>query len=272
MMRTHPTDLVMVHLFAVDQIQHYFWHYMDPAHPLHDPEGVRLLGDVIKEIYRTVDDLLGELLADLPPETSLVVLSDHGAGPLSSRWLISVNQFLASVGLLRFKDNHRPASRASAVAHFGLTHASGLLKRLLPSRLRTRLTWTFPEARDVVESYMATGQIDWTATKAYCMEKFGSSIWVNLKGVRPNGIVEPGTDYEELLAFITKKFYEIRDPETGAQIIDLAPTILHLMGVPVPDDMDGQVLTEALKDEYLIRYPVAYRTEDGVDGKRSGQL
>ena len=58
----------------------------------------------------------------------------------------------------------------------------------------------------------------------------------------------------------------------GAQIIELAPTILHLMDVPVPDDMDGQVLTEALKDEYLIRHPVAYRTEDGVDGKRSGQL
>jgi predicted AlkP superfamily phosphohydrolase/phosphomutase len=32
----------------------------------------------------------------------------------------------------------------------------------------------------------------------------------------------------------------------GARIIDLAPTILHLMHVPVPDDMDGRVLTEAL--------------------------
>jgi len=166
LMRARPTDLVMVHLFAVDQVQHYFRHYMDPAHPLHDPEGARLLGGVIEEIYRTADDLVGELLADLPPETPLVVLSDHGAGPLSSRWLISVNQFLASVGLLRFKDAYRPASGARAVAHLALAQAIGFLKRLLPSRLRTWLTRTFSEARDVVESYIATGQIDWTATKA----------------------------------------------------------------------------------------------------------
>ena len=30
------------------------------------------------------------------------------------------------------------------------------------------------------------------------------------------------------------------------RIVDLAPTVLHVMGCPVPDDMDGRVLTEAL--------------------------
>ncbi len=35
-----------------------------------------------------------------------------------------------------------------------------------------------------------------------------------------------------------------------AQILDLAPTILHLMGHSVPHDMDGRVLTEALSPEY----------------------
>jgi predicted AlkP superfamily phosphohydrolase/phosphomutase len=33
-------------------------------------------------------------------------------------------------------------------------------------------------------------------------------------------------------------------------LADLAPTILYLMGVPVPDDMDGRVLSEAFKPEY----------------------
>ena len=41
---------------------------------------------------------------------------------------------------------------------------------------------------------------------------------------------------------------------TGAQLIDLAPTILHLMGLPVPTDMDGRVLTEALADARAVEY------------------
>jgi predicted AlkP superfamily phosphohydrolase/phosphomutase len=32
----------------------------------------------------------------------------------------------------------------------------------------------------------------------------------------------------------------------GADLFDIAPTVLHLLGVPVPADMDGRVLTEVL--------------------------
>jgi predicted AlkP superfamily phosphohydrolase/phosphomutase len=34
----------------------------------------------------------------------------------------------------------------------------------------------------------------------------------------------------------------------GANIVDLAPTALHAMGLPVPDDMDGKVLSELFSD------------------------
>lgn len=35
----------------------------------------------------------------------------------------------------------------------------------------------------------------------------------------------------------------------GARIIDLAPTILHMYGVPIPRDMDGRVLTEIFRED-----------------------
>ena len=35
-----------------------------------------------------------------------------------------------------------------------------------------------------------------------------------------------------------------------ASLLDIAPTILHLLGVPVPDDTDGRVLSEILKPEF----------------------
>jgi predicted AlkP superfamily phosphohydrolase/phosphomutase len=41
-----------------------------------------------------------------------------------------------------------------------------------------------------------------------------------------------------------------------AEIKDVAPTILYLMGEPIPDDMDGRVLTEALEPDYLTANPI----------------
>jgi hypothetical protein len=42
----------------------------------------------------------------------------------------------------------------------------------------------------------------------------------------------------------------------GASIYDIAPTVLHAMGLPVPSDMDGHVLEGAFVDGYLTAFPV----------------
>ncbi|MCS6859229.1 MAG: hypothetical protein NZT92_02775, partial [Abditibacteriales bacterium] len=48
----------------------------------------------------------------------------------------------------------------------------------------------------------------------------------------------------------------------GATLCDLAPTVLHLMGLPVPADMDGRVLTEMLNEDYAEREIVFADAED----------
>jgi type I phosphodiesterase/nucleotide pyrophosphatase len=45
-------------------------------------------------------------------------------------------------------------------------------------------------------------------------------------------------------------------PLARAHVLDLAPTILYLLGEPVPDDMGGRVLTEALRPELMREFPV----------------
>ncbi len=49
-------------------------------------------------------------------------------------------------------------------------------------------------------------------------------------------------------------------------IVDLAPTILYAMGLPVPSGMDGRVLTEIFTPEYVAAHPVQHR-EGGALGE-----
>lgn len=63
-------------------------------------------------------------------------------------------------------------------------------------------------------------------------------------------------DYGMLLAWgpnIKKHNYQI-----GPELIDLAPTILHLAGLCVPAEMDGKVLTQLFEEDYLLSHPVRY--------------
>jgi hypothetical protein len=45
---------------------------------------------------------------------------------------------------------------------------------------------------------------------------------------------------------------------SSASVLDIAPTVLYLMGLPVARDMEGRVLTEMLDDEFARAHPVAF--------------
>jgi predicted AlkP superfamily phosphohydrolase/phosphomutase len=44
----------------------------------------------------------------------------------------------------------------------------------------------------------------------------------------------------------------------GASVLDVAPTILYLMGLPVARDMEGRVLTEMIDERFARRHPVTF--------------
>jgi predicted AlkP superfamily phosphohydrolase/phosphomutase len=54
---------------------------------------------------------------------------------------------------------------------------------------------------------------------------------------------------------------------SDAAIIDLAPTMLYLLGLPIPSDMDGKVLTRMLNDAYLRSHPLQYCHRVDADGR-----
>jgi hypothetical protein len=44
----------------------------------------------------------------------------------------------------------------------------------------------------------------------------------------------------------------------GASVVDVAPTILYLMGLPVARDLDGRVLTEILDEDFARAHPLTF--------------
>ncbi len=77
---------------------------------------------------------------------------------------------------------------------------------------------------------------------------------------RPNGIlVMNGADIKTGICF------------KDAQIVDIAPTILALLGKPVPRNMDGRLLKEALKDDFLRSHEVVFDDTPDYHAREDGE-
>src|SRR5690606_35747968 len=102
---------------ATDQVQHHFWHFMDPNHDKHDAEGAAEFGNAIRDTYMHIDEQLGVLLDDVDDDTIVLVMSDHGFGPTSNIRL-RLNQVLRDAGLLKFAQTKERPSILRKAAHW----------------------------------------------------------------------------------------------------------------------------------------------------------
>lgn len=57
----------------------------------------------------------------------------------------------------------------------------------------------------------------------------------------------------------------------GAQIVDLFPTILHLLDVPLPPDLDGKVLVEGLERRYVETHPILQQQDASSRPTETGE-
>ncbi|RMD81138.1 MAG: hypothetical protein D6815_12535 [Candidatus Dadabacteria bacterium] len=73
-------DLVAVYFGGADVLGHRFWRYAFPDQyrdrPTHAE--IKALGHTISGYYRVLDSMIGSILAALPAEANVFVVSDHG--------------------------------------------------------------------------------------------------------------------------------------------------------------------------------------------------
>jgi predicted AlkP superfamily phosphohydrolase/phosphomutase len=284
LMENWPWDLFVGVFFALDSIQHYFWHHMDKTHP---ERGNRRYRDVIKDFYIKVDGAIGRLMEQLPKGTNVLIVSDHGAGP--AHGLFAVNRWLEANNFLKLKDNNQQEKGKDTlfrIRDFLIAHLSPRLTQMiagmLPRVMRERLADIKARRYSLAVLYQS---IDWSQTKAYGMGIEGM-IYINLKGREPGGIVEPGQEYEELRDEIIAKLKQVTDPETGkavdikvfkkevlyhGQYLDLAPDILYRM-TKYP-----QITSLRYKTQWVQAAIPGWHTPEGIffawgpDIKQSGE-
>ena len=77
-------DLVVAYFQGIDVVQHVTWGDMDPGSRAFESPGERdpRLAGVIPAFYRYIDHTLGQIRGLAPEGATLMVVSDHGGGPL----------------------------------------------------------------------------------------------------------------------------------------------------------------------------------------------
>ena len=218
--RYHPQLMILV-LMETDIIQHRFWKFMDSRHPQHDPVQAEQYGHAILELYQDIDRQLADFLVQVDEDTAIVIMSDHGAGPLHRK--IYTNNWLLQQGWLRlrsglssrlkyalFRLGFTPenAFRAITALHIGLTD------RVAPVKSPGQ-----KESKGLMRLFLSLKDVDWAQTRAYALGTNITGIYLNVKGREPQGIVEPGAEYETLRQEIAQRLTEWVDEVTGEPIV-----------------------------------------------------
>lgn len=100
LLRTRPWDFFMMVEMGTDRMHHGFWGQHDPQHPKFEAGGP--FEFAIRDYYRHVDRLVGELIEEFPADTEVFIVSDHGAKTMHGGFCL--NDWLIREGYLVLKE------------------------------------------------------------------------------------------------------------------------------------------------------------------------
>ena len=285
--RKYQPELFFLVLVAVDRVQHALWGQM--AHPLKEGfKKEWKYSQAILNSYIQIDGYINRILNFLDDDTILMVISDHGFGSLKKD--VYLNRFLIENGFMKIKDKkwNKPFNMGDPFENIDwdrtLAYSYGLfgnifinlrdrepkgivnkgkeyeevMNRLIDSLYQLKdpedgekiVTKIFKnkelyhgpyveDAPDIIiimrdYSYITRGGYEFLSNSLFSRPKINHS-----GNHRMNGI-----------AFFygagIKKGFKMPD----IQIIDLLPTILSIMEIPIPDDIDGRVVHEISKSHH----------------------
>jgi predicted AlkP superfamily phosphohydrolase/phosphomutase len=272
LLATRPWDLFFMVEMGTDRIHHAFWRFTDPEHRLYEP-GNRFEG-VMLDYYRALDEKIARLLRFADDDTAVLVVSDHGAKRIDGG--ICVNEWLRREGYLVLREEPAEATRLTPdMVDWGRTTAwgeGGYYCRLFLNVAGREPQGTvsqsdYERVRDELKGKLeALGDHEGRpiGTIAHRPEE----LYPERNGIPPDLLVYFGDLYWRSIGLVGTESVHVFENDTGPddanhapegmyllagagvgagpgeerELRDIAPTLLTLLGEPVPTDMEGNSL------------------------------
>ncbi len=205
LLTNYPWEAAMVVFMGLDRLQHVLWDVLSGEFAVHPRTPPVLKVRERAENYVTIlDEAVGRIASLCPRDTDVLIVSDHGFGPLRRRFRL--NQWLIQRGLLAARRRGPLRRIAAAIDIFGTRHR---LRQLIGRSRRSTgpAFWRW---------------IDWSRTRAYTASWTEAGVYINLKGREAEGIVDPGEDYEHTRDDVLRQLRQIRNPDTGQALVTAA--------------------------------------------------
>ncbi|HSH05656.1 MAG TPA: alkaline phosphatase family protein [Anaerolineae bacterium] len=270
-----PWDFFMFVEMGVDRIHHALWAHHDVTHRNHDPNSPFV--HAIRDYYRYLDEEIGTLLERLPENTHVIVVSDHGVKKMEGG--LCVNEWLLREGYLHLK-GERPTELTSLdkvaidwekTAVWGDGGYYGRIFLNVQGREPQGIipAHEYETYRDkLIEAIKAIptpegepmGTVVFKPEEIYkrvknvapdLMVYFGNLAWRSVGSLGHDDIYTFENDTGPDDANHAENGVWMYTPPAAnlggkrlpaAQLMDFAPTVLDIFGLPIPEDMQGKVI------------------------------
>lgn len=254
-------DLVMVNLTSVDRMSHCYWQEIEPD------SSVLLADSAIFRAYQCCDRIISDFLERQTSDTSLLVFSEIGFGPL--RAYLDINQILSENGLFQWEDREQVTPKwARTIAFEAVQGTQGI-----NLNLKSRYIQGILEHADYESSRSKVIDVLSSATNPYT----GLPLF---KRVAPREEIYPGQSCSSAPDLILEpadpRYLPFGEPrwarhvkrklqsgwhrknsfwaavgenfnagsQTVAELIDIMPTIYSMLGMDPPQGLAGTSLEQ----------------------------
>ena len=262
---------------TTDRVQHMFWRYLEDDHPAARKVPREQRPNVIEDLYRRMDSLIGRVMNQLDDQTLLLVVSDHGFKSFAR--CVNLNAWLHQHGYLALKQGKSESGDWFEDVDWSRTRAytMGLNGLYLNLKGREREGIVNPGAEAEALKNQLRGKLNGLADPA--SGRIGVTGVFDCDAVYAGPYVDNAPDlivgygdgfrasWDSVMGKVTGQIFEDNlkawsgdhciDPrlvpgvlfsnrkidDEKPAIVDVAPTILKLFGLQLPSHFDGKPWT-----------------------------